>query len=184
LIGVAKLINNYNNMDQIIQSNKKNILIYVILAVLIGLSLGYYCGVNKAEEPREAMLQEIFGNALFANNLSGEILEIASDKKSLTIEVSGIYGVNLPKDYQKKQILINEDTKIVLRAKKDTVIFEKETSELQEKGEMAMPLPYIEKEIKAGALIIGDTLSFNFLQNKDTNILSTQFVAIQINVSR
>ena len=88
-----------------------------MVAVLIGLLAGYYFGVSwgksKVEESREAMLREIFGNVLFANNLSGKILEIASDKKSLTVEVPGVYDVNLPKDYQKKRILMFKSTNII-----------------------------------------------------------------------
>ena len=159
-------------MDQTIQSNKKGALIYaaiaVLAAVLIGLLGGYYLGASleksRVEKSRETMLREVFGNVLFANNLSGKILEIASDKKSLTVEVSRVYGVNLPKDYQKKRILIDENTKIVLRTNKDAAVFE--------------------KEITAGDLRVGDIISFNFLQEENVNILSAQFAAAQINVNR
>ena len=185
-------MNLHKSMDQLIQPNKKNVLIYaaiaVLVAVLIGLAGGYYLGASleksRVEKSREAMLREIFGNVLFANNLSGKILEIASDKKSLTVEVPGVYGVNLPKNYQEKRVLIDENTKIVLRTNKDAAVFEKEMNELKKKGEMTPPLPYIEKEIKIDDLLVGDAISFNFLQDENISILSAQFAAVQINVDR
>ena len=185
-------MNLHKSMDQLIQSNKKIVLIYaaiaVLVAVLIGLAGGYYLGASleksRVEKSREAMLREIFGNVLFANNLSGKILEIASDKKSLTVEVSRVYCVNLPKDYQKKRILIDENTKIVLRTNKDAAVFEKEMNELKKKGEMTPLLPYIEKEIKIDDLLVGDAIGFNFLQDENISILSAQFIAVQINVNR
>jgi len=181
-------MNLHKSMDQLIQSNKKIVLIYAAIAVLIGLAGGYYLGASleksRVEKSREAMLREIFGNVLFANNLSGKILEIASDKKSLTVEVPGVYGVNLPKNYQEKRVLIDENTKIVLRTNKDAAVFEKEMNELKKKGEMTPPLPYIEKEIKIDDLLVGDAISFNFLQDENISILSAQFAAVQINVNR
>jgi len=185
-------MNLHKSMDQLIQPNKKNVLIYaaiaVLVAVLIGLAGGYYLGASlgkpEVEKSREAMLREIFGNVLFANNLSGKILEIASDKKSLTVEVSGVYCVNLPKDYQKKRVLIDENTKIVLRTNKDAAVFEEEMNELKKKEEMTPPLPYVEEEITAGDLRVGDIISFNFLQDENINILSAQFIAVQININR
>jgi len=175
-------------MDQSIQSNKiKNIFIYIAVAAVISAG-GYYLGVNleksRVEKSRETMLREVFGNVLFANNLSGKILKIASDKKSLTVEVPGIYGVNLPKNYQEKRVLIDENTKIVLKTNKDAAVFEEEMNELKKKGEMTPPLPYVEEEITAGDLRIGDIISFNFLQDENINILSAQFAAVQINVNR
>jgi len=171
-------------MDQIIQSNKKNILIYVTLAVLVGLFLGYYWEVNKIEESHDIMLQEIFSNALFNNNLSGEILKVASGEKSLTIKVSGIRGINLPSNYQKKEILVDENTKIILKIKKDAIILEKEKTELKGNEGMSMPSSYIKQEIKISDLIVGDTINFDFLQDQNTDILSLKFIATQINVSR
>ena len=175
-------------MDQSIQSNKiKNIFIYIAVAAVISAG-GYYLGVNleksRVEKSRETMLREVFGNVLFANNLSGKILKIASDKKSLTVEVPGIYGVNLPKNYQEKRVLIDENTKIVLRTNKDAAVFEKEMNELKKKGEMTPLLPYIEKEIKIDDLLVGDAIGFNFLQDENISILSAQFIAVQINVNR
>ena len=181
-------MNLHKSMDQLIQSNKKIVLIYAAIAVLIGLAGGYYLGASleksRVEKSRETMLREVFGNVLFANNLSGKILEIASDKKSLTVEVPGVYGVNLPKNYQEKRVLIDENTKIVLRTNKDAAVFEKEMNELKKKGEMTPLLPYIEKEIKIDDLLVGDAIGFNFLQDENISILSAQFIAVQINVNR
>ena len=175
-------------MDQIIQSNNKNVLIYAVIAAIVALGIGYYLGAslgkNKPGESPEAMLKEVFGSALFVNNLSGKILEISPDKKSLTVEVPGIYGVNLPKNYQEKRILIDENTKIVLRTNKDAAVFKKEMNELKKKGETAPPLPFVEKEIKVDDLTIGDAIGFNFHQDENINILSAQFIAVQINVNR
>ncbi|MDP3052355.1 MAG: hypothetical protein Q8N22_00110 [bacterium] len=181
-------------MEQPIQStNKKNVLIYaaaaVLVAVSIGLFIGYYLGAalekNKAGEfQEEAMLKEVFSSALFVNNLSGKILEISSDKKFLIVEVPGVYGVNLPKNYQEKRILIDENTKIVLRETKDLAVFEKEMNELKKKGEITPPFPYVEKEIKVDDLTIGDAISFNFPLDENISILSAQFTAVQINVNR
>jgi len=171
-------------MSQIIKSNKQNILIYIALAVVVSLFFGYYLGVNRTKESREVMFQEVFGDTLFSNNLSGQVLEIVSDKKSLVVEVSGIHGVNLPKEYQKKQILVDSNTKIVLRTKKDVSTLEKEILELKGKEGMIMPVSYVEKEIEINDLVVGDDVNFNFVQDKDNNILNTQFVAIQINVIR
>jgi len=175
-------------MDQIIQpnkeTNKKNILIYSAIAVLIGLFLGYCWGTSKAGEPREVMLQEIFSDALFGNNLPGEILGIAPDKKSLTIGVSGIRGVNLPNGYQKKQVLVDENTKVILKIRKDATILEKEKTELKGSEGMSMLLPYVKQEVKIADLVVGDAVNFDFLQDQDANILSLQFIATQINVNR
>jgi len=171
------------------QTNKVIIpIVIAIVIAIIALGVGYYLGASleksRVEKSREATLREIFGNVLFANNLSGKILEIASDKKSLTVEVPGVYGVNLPKDYQKKRILIDENTKIVLRTNKDAAVFEKEMNELKKKGEITPPLPYVEKEIKIDDLMVGDAIGFNFLQDENISILSAQFAAVQINVNR
>ena len=178
-------------MDQTIQSNKKNVLIYAVVAVLIGLLAGYYFGVSweksKVEKSREATLEtalkEIFGGIL-VNNLSGKISDISPEKKFLTVEVPGVYDVNLPKNYQEKRVLIDENTKIVLRTNKDAAVFEEEMNELKKKEEMTPPLPYVEKEIKIDDLLVGDAISFNFLQDENINILSAQFAAAQINVNR
>lgn len=50
------------------------------------------------------MFKEVFANVGFANNLSGKILEISSDKKSLIVEVPGVYGLNPSKKYQKRKV--------------------------------------------------------------------------------
>jgi len=49
---------------------------------------------------------------------------------------------------------------------------------------MTPPLPYVEKEIKIDDLMVGDAISFNFLQDENISILSAQFAAVQINVHR
>lgn len=178
---------------QPIQPNKTNILagaiIIFLVSVSIGFVMGYYLpgvisGKIKTEDSRQAMLKEIFGNAILANNLFGEILNVSSDKKSLTAKVSGVYGINLPKDFQEKKVLISENTKIVLRTNKAIADFDKELAELRKKGDMNPPLPYTEKEIAVGELKVGDKINFDFAPGENINILNAQFNAVQINVNR
>lgn len=158
-------------MDQV---KIKNILIYLVIAAII-LGVGYYLGAgvekNKAKQASESMLKEIFSSISFVSNLSGKISDISSDKESLIIEVPTILGVNLPKDYQKKKIVINENTKIILRETKDIAAFEKE---------MAPALPYVEKEISVNDLKVGDSVNFGLQFQEGQTILTSQFTVLQI----
>ncbi len=181
-------------MDQPFQSvqPKKPIIIYIIIAViagLLGMLAGYYflgIGLEKVgiQSSCQSALKEVFNNTSLINNLYGKIIGISSDKKSLAVEVAGVYGVNLPKNYQEKKVLIDENTKIVLMTKKTAEDFEKELAELKIKGNTIPPSPYAEKEIKIDDLITGDQISFNFMPAENSDVLSSQFIAAQINVYR
>ncbi|MBI4919752.1 hypothetical protein HY838_00390 [Candidatus Azambacteria bacterium] len=185
-------------MDQIIQSNKiKNILIYIVIAA-VALAMGYYfgsiVGKNKiAQESCQTMLKEVFSGVDFANNLSGNILEISSDQKSLIIDVPRVLSVNLPKEYRQKKVLLSDNAKIFLIEKKELAVFDKEMKEFLEKQKsiknisgLFPPVPSTEKEIKVGDLKIGDSVnvSFSFGPGASANPLDAQFTAVRINIYR
>jgi len=167
-------------------NQSKNILIYILIAI-IALGGGYYLGVsiekNKAKQAREAMLKEVFSGVFSVGNLSGKISEISPDKKSFILEVPGIFGVNLPQDYQKKKIFIAENTKITLRENKIMEDFRKEVAANKKEGNMILPpLPYTEKEIKIDDLKIGDDVNVGLQLQGNQSILDNQFTALQIYV--
>ena len=173
------------------QTNKnKNILIFVVIAVL-AFGVGYYSGASlekfKSKDSQETALKEIFGGILSGNNLSGTIAEISGDKKSLTVSVERILGVNLPKDYQKKRVLVNGNTKITLRENKSQEEWNKEFQEFQKKTATpgaTPPYPYTEKEITINDLKAGDSVNFTFSPDQNKTALDSQFSATQITVGR
>lgn len=186
-------------MDQLIQSIKnKNVLLYAIAAFLIALAAGYYfgsiIGKNKiAKELCRTTLKEMFNGVAFANNLSGKILEISSDKKSLIVDVPSVLSVNLPEEYRQKKVQLSENVKIFLIEKKEPAVFDREIKEFLEKQKNAKnisglipPAPSTEKEIKADDLKIGDIVNFNISSNSGANAnpLDNQFTTIRVNISR
>lgn len=152
-------------------SNKKNLVpITAILALIAGYFIGFSIEKNNVKNIEARLTGEIFSNVFPVNNITGKIIAINSDKNILFVKVDNIYGVNIPKNYQEKQILIDSQTKIILRQNKDVVAINKEL---------------IEKKISTDELKVGDVINFSPLrQQQNENILSPLFVAVQINVSR
>lgn len=164
-----------------------------LLVAVLALGVGYYAGQYFGRQRQEQMLKEIFSSANLANALSGKITAIASDKKSLVVEVGSITSVSLPRDYRNKTVLITGDTKIILREHKSPEVWSAEMKKYQEeakktKGAMAStpPLPYSEKEITAGELKVGDAIDFSFSSGTGGTapILNNQFTATAVAVTR
>jgi hypothetical protein len=164
-----------------------------LLIVVVSLGIGYYAGQEFGRQKREQMLTEIFDNAVFANNLYGIITAIAPDKKSLSVEVGGVSGINFPNDYRSKTVLVAKDTKIVLREHKNQEVLDEEIAKYQSDAEGAKnpatftpPLPYMEKDISVDDLKVGDRIDFNFSLDTDGGaaLLNNQFVAIEVAITR
>jgi hypothetical protein len=193
-----------NNMNPQSQSDTIKKIAALVLVAAVALGIGYYAGQYSGQElgrqRQERMLKEIFNGANFANALSGKITAVASDKKSLVIEVGSITGVNLPGDYRNKTVLITGDTKIVLRERKSQEVLSAEIAKYQAdvKGaknstKFTPPAPYSEKEITVGELKVGDVVDFSFSSGTGgfspgtagtAIILNHQFTATAVAVTR
>lgn len=181
-------------MDQNISSKIKDILIYIIIAAVAFVG-GYYFGAavaeDRAAELRRIAVKEIFGSVPFTRAISGKILEISSDKKSLVIEAFSVFGVNFPSEYRRKNVLITPETKFTRREPKDPSVFIKEVEEFAKKQKitkdvlsLSRPLPFIEKEIKIDDLRIGDNVDLIFASEEGKSFLDNELTAVQIDVER
>lgn len=178
------------------QSNTiQKIAVSVLIAVL-ALGAGYYAGQDVGRQRQEQMLKEIFGGGIFANgaNLFGTVTAISHDESSLSVEVRTVTGINLPKEYQSKTVLITGDTKIVMMEHKTLEVFNEEMKKYQDavkkaKGDavaITPPSPYSEKVLTIDELKVGD--SVNFSSKSETgvsaNVLDNRFTAIEVFVTR
>ena len=189
-------------MDQQIQTGKSTIikkvaLLIVIIILMAGaFFVGEYYGKAKDQAAnkiaRDNIVKEIFGDAsmLATNSLSGKITSIAPDGKSIIVEVSSVFNVNLPNEYQQKNVLVNGDTKIVLLTQKDPQTLAEEMKEFQAQIKPGKPIttpppsPTIQTEIKISDLKAGDNVNFSFAPDPNVNILNSQFTATNISVSK
>lgn len=159
-----------------------------VVGLIVGFAGGYYVApqgntnqiqVNTGEEVQKA-IQEIFGG-IQVNSLAGKVIEVAPS--GIIVEVPSIYGVPLPKSYQRKEVTAGITTKIVMRVNKDTITFNKElTAAKAVKGKpFVPPLPYTETQIAITGVPVGETVN---ITTQPINILSQKFEALQIIVRK
>ncbi len=147
---------------------KKTAIFAVLLVFLTGCLIGNFIAKIQSQNLEDKLAAEIFSNVFPLNSVVGEITAINSSKNILNAEVDSIYGVNIPKNYREKQLLIDSQTKIILR---------------ENKGGATVALAA--KEISVDELKVGDIISFTISQQQgNKNILNLSFIADQINVNR
>lgn len=177
---------------------KKNKIIIGLVALFIGLTAGLFFGVFYGQskekdlntQKEKEILREVF-SGLMVSSLSGKIVGVSSGEKFLEVEVAGVLGVNLPKGYQNKKVVIAENTKVFLRENNSLEVFNKKVEDYRSETEKAKnlmavipPPPYSEKEIRVDDLRVGDSVSFDFILEENKSILDNEFKALRINISR
>jgi hypothetical protein len=118
--------------------------------------------------------------------VSGTIQKIEND--TLTVKVSNVLGALSKPELDNRIVQINNETKIYKLIPKDNTEFQKETEEFNNKlkeikdgsaGDMQIPIPFKEEEIKLADLKVGQTITIN--SNEDLKE-KQQFVATKISV--
>lgn len=178
------------------QSNTIQKVAVPVLIAVLALGAGYYAGHDVGRQRQEQMLKEIFSGGIFANgaNLFGAVTAISPDESSLSVEVRTVMGINLPKEYQNKTVLITGDTKIVLREHKGQEVLDEEMQKYQDavkkaKGDavaITPPSPYSEKVLTIDELKVGDSIQFSSKSETgvSANVLDNRFTAVEVSVTR
>ncbi len=191
-----------NSMNQT-QLIKTGLLLIIAILIIGGGYLLYHFGylagkiygqnqeLLLAQQQQNQLIEEIFGN-MAASSLIGRVTKINIAEKSINVIVPSIMGVNIPKIYQNKNLLIKDGVAITLKENKTAEAFNKELAEYQAKarktrGMMSVspPLPFSEKGITINDLKTGDNITFTFNNPAGKSaILLSEITPTQISVQR
>ena len=179
-------------------ANKKSpvaLIIKIIILALIIIAVflaGEYIGKKNEQQisqaSRDALVKGIFSRVI-VNSLAGEITGIAPDKKSITVSVKTAMGsVNIPEEYQTKNVLITPQTRIILTTQKSADQYSKEMAQFRTGKNFIMaspPLPFEQKTVTVDDLKQGNQISFSFMPDNSTNgILNNEISATEIDLAQ
>lgn len=158
------------------------------IAVLAG---GYFVWQKKGSatqsSPPPSPSPEVFQElSRFSNVFSGKILTIAPDGKSFQMAVTNFSGANLPPEFQKKEVRVNESTTFTLRAKKDPALYAEEWAVYNKKKDNSLPAPvsYGEGRITLEDLRENDEVEVGIVHRDGATIRDMTFTAASLIVSR
>lgn len=157
----------------------------VVAALCFGA--GYAIGAHADRlQIQKEVLSEVFGDAIHSNTLSGRITDVAKNKGTFTVEISSLYGVNIPAAYRKKVVHINGATVMSARRNKGPEVFNREVEAFrqQQDNQLGPPLPYVEGKITLDDLRAGYQATFMFAPHEGLSILDNEFTATHIDVTR
>jgi len=174
-------------------SHKGMLLVIIIIVAIVAVG-GYYLGNSTGsikqlaldKSTQDQAIKEIFSNIMFGGSLSGKITSISPN--SIIVEVPGVMGVNLPKAYQTKTLLVDSNTRVILVKQKTTEEFNKELLAAQAKSKkdpmgFTPPAPFSQQDITINDLKPDAQISFSIDQSQNKGILDSEYKAVQITIT-
>ena len=173
-------------------SHKWMLLIAVVVVIIVAMG-GYYLGNSAGSKNQIALdkaiqdqaIKEIFSNIMFGSSLSGKITSISPNL--IIVEVPGVMGVNLPKAYQTKTLLVDSNTKIILTKQKTIEEFNKDLNEAKSKGSamgFTPPAPFTQQDITINDLKPNTQISFSIDQSQNKGILDSEYKVVEIKINQ
>lgn len=164
--------------------------LWVVLFVVV--VVGGYLWWQKKEGlkqwmlPRSASPEAFQELSRFGNIFAGKILTVAPDKKSFQMEVTSFSGAPLPPKLRRKDVLMNENTKFVLRLKKNQSLYREEWAAYNKKKDNSRPAPLSYKEEKATVLDLrqDDEAEMGIVPTQGLTIHDIKFTAASVIVFR
>ena len=156
--------------------------LFVAIALVVGLLLGYGLGASQGRKSASAEFQErieqakkFFPGVEDIRFLSGVIKEIGNSR--ITIEITSF--LNPFEDWlMMREVIIISKTKIVKQELKDQEVFQKETEAYQKAANFSIPpSPFSEHPVSLNDLNVGDRVSVEAEENIKPK---TRFEAKQI----
>lgn len=177
---------NYNYFNPAIK------IVVALVVVILSFGWGSYLGKqNEAQKNKDSAetavresLAEIFGK-VSVNNLQGKIVSVSPDKKSVIVEISSVFGLPLPRNYQTKTLLLSSAAEIIETEQKTTEEFQKELAQAKKKlvgFGFTPPSPVNTRTITADNLKPGEQISFS-VADSGKIILDDTYEVSRINVS-
>ena len=171
-------------ISETIKGNLSNTIVYIAIAIII-FFLGYFVNSLQSKATQDQAIKEIFSNIMFGSSLSGKITSISPN--SIIVEVPGVMGVNLPKAYQTKTLLVDSNTKIILTKQKTIEEFNKDLNEAKSKGSamgFTPPAPFTQQDITINDLKPNTQISFSIDQSQNKGILDSEYKVVEIKINQ
>ena len=174
------------NFSDLISAKSGGLVIYIVASVIL-FFLGYFAHTLQSQNSQDQAIQEIFSGTMFGSSLQGKITAVSQN--AIMVEVSKVYGLNLPKDYQTKTLSIDSNTKIILSKQKTAEEFSKELAEAKAKAKGNMmaftpPAPFMEQSLTINDLKPDTRISFSVDPSQNKGILDSEYKAVEIIVGQ